>query len=286
MDDLRYDFLNDAFTTYENVESPKVTIDMFGDQEDVSNLFDRVTPKGNPIVKQNLPESSQLNINNTQEVEPITPVATSETSNSSSSNTPPVKYSKASKDVMGRAVTVARYLVNNGNFTKEQAAAIAGVMIDENKVDPSSHMAAEKKGRGARGTGGFGYGAGIGSWTFEKNKNDLLRLGGYKPYTPIENLSLEEQLKLLVLDSNNRNKRYYDALRRCTNLEDASATAVIITGGVGHSKNWSTHPTRAEAQAMSDYYGRSNDARFGKSAHHWNAYKRRLDYARQVLENL
>ena len=277
MNDLKYDFLNDAFTTYENVESPKVTMDMFGDQEDVSNMFTRITSSGRPIVKDNLQQSSQLNINNTQEVEPV---------NDNNSDDTSVKYSKASKDVMERAVTAAKYLVNNGNFTKEQAAAIAGVMIDENKVDPSSYMKAEKSGKGAKGTGGFGYGAGIGSWTFEDNKNSLLKLGGYKPYTPIEKLSLEEQLNLLVLDSNNRNKKYYDALRRCDNLEDASATAVLITGGVGHSKNWNTHPTQAEAQAMSDYYGKANDARFGKSPHHWNAYKRRLNYARQVLENL
>jgi hypothetical protein len=85
-----------------------------------------------------------------------------------------------------------------------------------------------------------------------------------------------------VLDSNGRMKRYYDALRRTNNIEDASATAVLITGGVGHSKNWLTHPTVAEAKALSDFYGRSNDRRFGKSPYHWDLDKRRLEYARRV----
>lgn len=195
---------------------------------------------------------------------------------------PVVKVSNKPKDVMDRAVRVANYLHQHGNFTKDQAAAIVGVMIDENNVDPTSYMKAEKAGKGAKGTGGFGYGAGIGSWTFADAKNALLKAGGYAPNTPIEGLSLDEQANLFVLDSNGRMKRYYDALRRTNNIEDASATAVIITGGVGHSKNWTTHPTTAEAKAMSDFYGRSNDKRFGKSPYHWNLDTRRLEYARRV----
>lgn len=195
---------------------------------------------------------------------------------------PEYKISNKPKDVMDRAVRVANYLHEHGGFSKDQAAAIAGVMIDENNVDPTSYMKAEKAGKGAKGTGGFGYGAGIGSWTFADTKNALLKAGGYKPNTPIESLSLDEQANLLVLDSKGRMKRYYDALKRTNNIEDASATAVIITGGVGHSKNWTTHPTTAEAKAMSDFYGRSNDRRFGKSAYHWNLDTRRLEYARRV----
>ena len=195
---------------------------------------------------------------------------------------PEYKISNKPKDVMDRAVRVANYLYEHGDFSKDQAAAIVGVMIDENNVDPTSYMKAEKAGKGAKGTGGFGYGAGIGSWTFADTKNALLKAGGYKPNTPIESLSLDEQANLLVLDSNGRMKRYYDALRRTNNIEDASATAVLITGGVGHSKNWLTHPTVAEAKALSDFYGRSNDRRFGKSPYHWDLDKRRLEYARRV----
>lgn len=203
-------------------------------------------------------------------------------SSSPSTNMTTYKVSNKPEDVMQRALTVANYLHKNGSFSKEQAAAITGVMIDENNVDPTSYMKAEKAGKGAKGTEGFGYGAGIGSWTFADTKNALLKAGGYKPNTPIESLSLEDQARLLVLDSNGRMKRYYDALRRTGNIEDASATAVMITGGVGKSKNWDTHPTVEDAKALSDWYGRSNDKRFGKSPYHWDLDKRRLEYARRV----
>lgn len=205
---------------------------------------------------------------------------------STMSTTLPQKVDNKPEAVMQRAVQVANNLYKNGRFTKEQAAAIAGVMIDENNVDPTSYNKAEKAGKGAKGTGGFGYGAGIGSWTFADAKNALLTASGYAANTPIESLSLDDQVKLLITDSNGRMKKYYDALRRTGNIEDASATAVLITGGVGKSKNWDTHPTTAEAKALSDWYGRSNDARFGKSPYHWNLDTRRLEYARRVLQRM
>ena len=289
--------MNPLFTTYKQLEEPeeekKVIIQnsLFDDWELPG--FSRVTNDGIPIANPNTPETIEFDKDILNRMASThADLVDSETSNDADisnnvNNSGKIKsYSKASKDVMNRAVKAAKYLVNNGNFTKEQASAIVGVMIDENKVDPSSYMKAEKEGKGAKGTGGFGYGAGIGSWTFADNKNALLTAGGYRPNTPIESLSLEDQLRLFVIDSNGRNKKFYDALRRTNNIEDASATAVIITGGVGYSKNWNTHPTTIEAKAMSDLYGRSNDKRFGKSPYHWDLDKRRLNYAKQVLEQL
>lgn len=197
-----------------------------------------------------------------------------------------VKVPKATGTALSRAVTVAKWLVANGGLSKMQASAIVGVYIDENHCDPHSYMKAEKNGKGAKGTGGFGYGAGIASWTGEQFKNTALTQAGFAKFTPIETLGLEQQAKMVLGNINGNMKRYYDALRRCQNIEDASATCVIITGGVGYSKNWKTHPTPADAQRMSDIYGRSNDKRFGKSAHHWNLYGRRLGYAKQVLAQL
>ena len=185
-----------------------------------------------------------------------------------------------------RATLVAEYLVENGNFTKEQAAAIVGVYVDENKCDPASYMKEEKEGLGAAGTGGNGYGAGIASWTREDFKNQCLEAAGIPKNTPIESLSLEQQADMVIAMSNSNLKTYYNALRRCDSIEDASATAVIITGGVGYSNNWDTHPTQAEAKAMSDSYGMSNDARFGASEYHWNLDTRRLDYAKKVYEKM
>ncbi|MBR3211239.1 MAG: hypothetical protein IKF71_04820 [Bacilli bacterium] len=197
-------------------------------------------------------------------------------------------YPKGSskEDGLARAVLVAKYLIENGGFTKEQAAAIVGVYLDENNCDPGSYMAAEKNGRGASGTGGNGYGAGIASWTFAGFKNQCLSDAGYPANTPIESLSLQQQCDMVIAMSQKSNKKYYDALKRCNTIEDASATAVIITGGVGYSNHWSTHPTQAEAKAMSDKYGRANDARFGRSSYHWNLDKRRLENAKAVYKYL
>lgn len=190
------------------------------------------------------------------------------------------------EDGIQRAVLVAKYLMVNGGFTAEQAAAMAGVYIDENNCDPGEVMQAEKDGYGVAGTGGNGYGAGIASWTFEESKRQVLTDAGFDPNTPIESLSMQEQCDVIIAESQKSNKTYYDALKRCETLEDASATAVIITGGVGYSNNWDTHPTPAEAKALSDWYGRSNDANFGASPYHWDLDVRRLDYAREVYNRM
>ena len=190
------------------------------------------------------------------------------------------------KDGLQRSVLVAKYLMKYGGFTAEQAAAMAGVYLDENNCTPGDIMKAEKEGKGARGTGGNGYGAGIASWTFVKFKQQCLKDAGFPINTPIENLSMKQQCDMIIAMSQKSCKTYYNALKRCTTIEDASATAVIITGGVGYSKNWKTHPTPAEAAHMAEIYGRSNDKRFGYSPHHWGGHIRRLNNAKEILQYL
>lgn len=197
-----------------------------------------------------------------------------------------VKVPETSGTNMSRAITVAKYLIEHGGLTKEQAAAVVGVYIDENGCNPNTYMKAEKNGKGAKGTGGFGYGAGIASWTGTEFKNQALTQAGFAAYTAIETLSLEQQAQMVIGNMKGNMKTYYNALKRCQNIEDASATAVCITGGVGYSKNWKTHPTAADGQHVSDVYCKSNNARFGPSEHHCNLYGRRLGYAKQVLAKL
>lgn len=190
------------------------------------------------------------------------------------------------EDGIARATLVAKYLMAKGGFTAEQAAALAGVYLDENNCDPGEVMEAEKNGQGVEGTGGNGYGAGIASWTFEETKRQALIDAGFDPDTPIENLSMQQQCDMIIAQSQKSDKIYYDALKRCDNIEDASATAVIMTGGVGFSDNWDTHPTAAEAKELSDWYGRSNDANFGESPYHWNLDVDRLNNAKEIYEKL
>ena len=184
------------------------------------------------------------------------------------------------EDGKKRAVLVANYLVENGNFTKEQAAAMAGVFLDENYCDPGEIMKAEyRKNKNS-------YGAGIGSWTYQSYKNQCLQDAGLPKNTPIETLTMQQQCDMLIANSQKSSSTYYNALRRCNNIEDASATAVVITGGVGFSNNWSTHPTAADAKKLADTYGRNNDAKYGKSSYHWNLDQRRLQYAKEILAEM
>lgn len=199
-----------------------------------------------------------------------------------------VKVPKVTGTALSRAVTVAKYLVENGGLTKVQAAAVVGVYIDENGCNPSSYNKAEKAGKGVKGTDGFGYGAGIGSWTFTDFKNKALTQAGFAQYTPIETLGLEDQAKMVIGNINGNMSYYYNALKRCVNIEDASATAVVITGGVGYVKKkaWQTHPVASDGQHVSDVYCKANNKRFGYSEYHCNLYGRRLNYAKQVLAAL
>jgi hypothetical protein len=176
---LSYDFLGNNFTTYTpiEIENPEVSkvnfLELFGDLGEIPGIMGQL-PNGILMAEDN---SSKIFSDNPVEEKENTVKPSIEEKKKEDSvlyDVPVQEYSKAPKDVMDRAVKAAKYLVNNGNFTKEQASAIVGVMIDENKVDPASYMKAEKAGKGVKGTGGFGYGAGIGSWTFKNTKNKLL----------------------------------------------------------------------------------------------------------------
>ena len=183
-----------------------------------------------------------------------------------------------------RGVLVAKYLMQNGGFTAEQAAALVGVYIDENGCYPGVIDSAVRQNEMANF--GEGYGAGIGSWTTVGVKHAVLTDAGYPTSTKIENLSLKEQCDLIIANSQKSSKKYYDALKRCDSIEDASATAAVMTGGVGFSNNWDSHPTAADAKNMAEYYAQANDKTYGYSAYHHNADVRRLETAKEVYSRL
>ena len=184
-----------------------------------------------------------------------------------------------------RGTLVAKYLMKNGGFTAEQAAALVGVYIDENGCYPGD-IPGSVKSTEQQYLGSNGYGAGIGSWTTVEVKQMVLKDAGFDPNTPIESLTLQQQCDLIIGTSQKSMKTYYDALKRCTSIEDASATAVIMTGGVGFSNNWSTHPTPAEAENLSNYYAKANDKTYGYSENHHNCSTRRLNNAKEILNRL
>lgn len=197
--------------------------------------------------------------------------------------------SNDSKSSLERAVYVAKYLMKYGGLKDFQAAACAGVYMDENGCNPSKYMKAEAEGKGSPSTQNGGYGAGIGSWTGVKTKTRVLQSVGYDPDTKIESLPLNVQCEMVAKEINGHMKKYYDALKRTTNIEDASATAIFITGGIGYAQRedpnaWKTHPTWDAAVRTMEKLGTANDNRFGYSKHHHGGAERRLAKAKQVLQ--
>ena len=190
-------------------------------------------------------------------------------------NYPDGQYDRAA--AKERSVIVANYLVENGGFTKDQAAAMVGVYWDENGCYPGEVMKDEyKKSKNS-------YGAGIGSWTSQSYKNECLKAAGLPANTPIESLTMKQQADMIIaMSQTGENKTYYNALKRCDNIEDASATAVVITGGVGFSNNWKTHPTQADAKNLANWYANRNDSKYGYSDYHHNLDTRRLEYAKEI----
>lgn len=82
-------------------------------------------------------------------------------------------------------------------------------------------------------------------------------------------------------------KKYYDALKRTNNMVDASATAILITAGVGYADGkWDTHPDWNDAEAVAKIYADSNNKRFGYNKDRINSSKKRLGYAKKILEEL
>lgn len=173
-------------------------------------------------------------------------------------------------------------LTSEGKFTKNQAAALLGVYLDENGLNPKTVQGKEKAGRGVKGTRGTNeYGAGPWSWTGPLKKQ-LLKNMGYSEDTLFENLPFNVQVDGLIASTKSGPlKSYFDTLRKY-NGESASLLATIMTGGVGYLRNWN-NPTleelRSAANNMQNAYIRTN----GKSDYTLNAVQRRLDNMNTIL---
>ena len=137
-------------------------------------------------------------------------------------------------EVRQRAVYCAKWLASNVNgFNLNHACAIVGVYVDENGCDPKSSCAREKAGGGTKYTQGGGYGAGIGSWTGAKSKAEKLKSIGKSPDTPIESLSLDEQLQITKKEWEKGDK-FHKVMWQARDLAHASIVATYMTHGIGY----------------------------------------------------
>jgi hypothetical protein len=78
---------------------------------------------------------------------------------------------------------------------------------------------------------------------------------------------------------------YFNTLRQCKTLEEASATAFFITSGTGAWQNgkWTSIPTMEGARQRSENVGNANDRRYGYSKYHHGGFERRYNLAKALL---
>lgn len=197
----------------------------------------------------------------------------------STSKTSAGSYATLPDNTFKRARLLSQYLKKYGNFTKTQCAAICGVAVAESDgIKPESVNKMEKNGHGAGGVEKYGYGAGIIQWTHTKYKNQILKDGGYStmPSTLIENLSLEQQAKMLCDSASKTDKIYFDSFRRCHDINNATATFACYVAGIGSvtMNTWKkSHPTVSDATKILKKYGGQK-------------FEQRLDNAKQILRKL
>ena len=187
-----------------------------------------------------------------------------------------------------RGVYAARGLMKTMGLKDYQAAAFAGVYVEENGCDPKKVNKQEKSGNGAAGTENGGYGAGIASLT-GSTKIKLEKKYGKK----IEDMSMDEQVR--VIAEYYRSKPYYKYIMSAKDIEEASSVAILaVAGGYGRNGqyNWYTSkraPTTKDVEARigqyQSYHNRKNP-KGRNSDYRVNATPRRYQSGVKVLQML
>lgn len=237
MADLKYNFLdNSFFTTYQNVEVPKVELNLpiMDAPMDISDWASGIAEDGTPIVKDNRPRLYMINDNNPEPEVTLPPQDTQKKENNTSKT-----YSNNNAEV------VISTLMADLGLTRSQAAGIAGVLEAESGIDPQAFNRGEKNGTYSSSSANnkgekyghknspWSYGAGIGQWTFTDRKEKAI-MGGLGlnqdearnliKTKGIESLSLEQQIKMLEYELTNNYKNTLEGIKKCTKASDAAAT--------------------------------------------------------------
>ena len=117
MADLQYDFLNDMFTVYQPVETPKVKLNLpLVENLDISDWAQGITSSGEPIVKPK--ESSKFVFNTTEEY------------------TPQTNYS-VNQNLEGNKKMAMEFFQSKG-LKPHQAAGLVGNLIRESSLNPNA----------------------------------------------------------------------------------------------------------------------------------------------------
>lgn len=135
-------------------------------------------------------------------------------------------------------------------LTTEQAAGLAGVLYAESGWNPGSFNRVEAAGRGARGTGGGNYGAGLAQWTFER-KHKMLnwynQTHGTR-FSKVEEIPLAGQAEMIAHELKNERPEIYRLLQQARTVEQA--VDIVLRGFENGSGN-----SLASIQQMNKYRG-------------------------------
>ena len=261
MADLQYNFLDNNFTTYENVETPKVTLNLplEDDAYDISDWATGISDSGIPLVK------------NTFSQQEPTIIVNNPTSQPQRKEIESSKPQQVKGDSLENGKRVISTLMSRLNLSKEQAAGIAGVMMSESGINPASYNKAEKSGKlKGSSANGAGYGAGTLQWSNSRKRAALKLIG--KEGSNIEDLSLEDQVEMLARELEGPYKSTLAGIRSSKNASEAAATMYCHNvGGFSSSIN---PATKQEIEQM--------NKRYSKFAH--NIVNRGMSYAESLAK--
>lgn len=189
---MQYNFLDNSFTTYENVETPKVQLNMplMNEPLDISDWAEGISSSGIPIIKNNLNKGPKM-INDNPEKVDVIPYNENITQSTGQSN---------SKNLKGNQKIAYDFFISKGLYP-HQAAGIVGNLIGESELN---HQAVNPSSKAF----------GIAQWLGDRKKKLFNKYGN--------NPTLEQQLDFIWEELNTSEKRAFDKLLQTQSVEEAT----------------------------------------------------------------
>ena len=195
---MQYNFLDDNFTVYSNVETPTVQLSMplMNEPLDISDWAIGVSDSGTPIVKPNLNKGPKMINDNPDRVDVIP---------YSGDDTDFVSYDvneqhSSNKNLKGNQKIAYNFFISKG-LQPHQAAGIVGNLMGESKLNPSAVNPTSKA-------------FGIAQWLGDRKKKLFAKYGD-KP-------TIDQQLEFVWEELNTSEKRAFDRLLQTQSVEEAT----------------------------------------------------------------
>lgn len=200
---MPYNYLEDNFTSYENVENPAPTLlyqnSLMNDAVDLTGKFYKVTEGGTPIAVDTFQTAPKMTMNNTEE-QSIQPI-----SNNSSLNV----------NIKGRPKQAVEFFKSKGLSTHAAAAIVGNLMLESGDITLNKTDNIGDKHLGPKGSS-----YGMGQWRLDRRT--ALTNFAAKRGKPISDF--ETQLEFVWDEINNSQKAYkvLEGLNNAKTVEEAT----------------------------------------------------------------